>query len=84
MCMSLVCDCYESLSCDFHAILCKFHKTPLRLPYVLCVCPAIATRYPHDQSEFQTTVRLWLELAYSHKRHTSVLFMDSAPDGFKI
>ena len=40
---------------DVHAILCKFHKLPLRLPCVLCSCPAIATRHTHDQSEYHTT-----------------------------
>ena len=59
--MSLTCELwwetlqYGTTSTRDHAILCKFHKTPLRLPYFICVCPAIATRHPHDQSECHTT-----------------------------
>ena len=65
---------------DVHAILCKFHKIPLRLPYVLCSCPAITTRsirIPHD------SLRFLLYLADLHKKMRTpacIFHMDSADD----
>ena len=79
--MCMPCDCHESPmrivvgKLQFgttRAILCEFHKTPLRLPYVLCACPAIATRHPRDQSECHTTPLDFCFTCDSHrKRRTS-------------
>ena len=68
---------------DVHAILCKFHKILLRLPYVLCSCPAIAIRHPHDQSEYHTTpldVCFILPICIKRGAPAWIFHMDSADD----
>ena len=76
-----------SIRHDFHAILCKFHNTPLRLPFVLCACLAIATRHPHDQSECHTTTLDFcfiLPIRIKRGAPAWIFHMDSAPDDNKL
>ena len=94
--MRLTCNSHESpmrivvgntsMRHDFHAILCKFHKTPLKCLYVKCACLAIATRHPRSIGMPHDSLSILIHLTDLHiKRRTIVDFSyGSAPGDTKL